>query len=117
MNDPARRISKDLSKLAVQPYLVDYAQAAKQNPWELVKGELSWFGDDGVNLAYNAVDRHVGTAIEGKTAFFWEGDNGATAHFTFGELSRLSNQYANYLTSLGVVKGDRVFLFLPRIPV
>jgi acetyl-CoA synthetase len=114
---PAEFIKKDSSTFRVTPNMPNYDQAAKTNLWDAVKGELSWFDDGGVNLAYNAVDRHMGTPIESKTALLWEGDNGATAHYTFGDMARLSNQYANLLTSLGVTKGDRVFLFLPRIPV
>lgn len=98
MDAPARRIAKDPSKFPVLP----------SNPWESIVL---------VNLGYHAVDAHLGTPTETKLALVWEGDNGATATFTFGEMARFSNQYANYLTSLGVVKGDRVFLFLPRIPV
>lgn len=85
--------------------------------WDEIKQELFWFDDGGINIAYNAVDRHVGTPVEQKTALLWEGDNGATASYTFGDLAKLSNQYANFISSLGVVRGDRVFLFLPRIPV
>lgn len=114
---PAEFIKKDSTALRVKPNMADYTAAASTNPWEAIKSELTYFDDGGVNLAYNAVDRHMGTPIESKTALHWEGDGGATAHYTFGDMARLSNQYANYLTSLGVVKGDRVFLFLPRIPV
>ncbi|HUD19096.1 MAG TPA: acetate--CoA ligase [Patescibacteria group bacterium] len=114
---PAEFIRKDKASFRVAPNLPDYEVATKSNPWDAIKGELTYFDDGGVNLAYNAIDRHVGTPIEGKMALLWEGDNGATAHYTFGEMARLSNQYANFLTGLGVVKGDRVFMFLPRIPV
>lgn len=114
---PAEFIKKDTSALRVKPNMADYTAAASTNPWEAIKSELTYFDDGGINLAYNAIDRHIGTPIESKTALHWEGDGGATAHYTFGDMARLSNQYANYLTSLGVVKGDRVFLFLPRIPV
>jgi acetyl-CoA synthetase len=109
-------IRKDINSLRVKPNLASYDEAKKSNPWDSIKNELTWFDDGGINLAYNAVDRHLGTPVESKTALLWEGDNNATAQFTFGEMARLSNQYANYITSLGVVKGDRVFMFLPRIP-
>ena len=116
MEAPKEYIKKDVSSLRVQPNLLSYDEARKTSPWDSIKSELTWFDDGGINLAYNAIDRHVGTPTEGKIALLWEGDNNATAKYTFGEIARLSNQYANYLTSLGVVKGDRVFLFLPRIP-
>ena len=109
-------IRKDKESFRVSPNLPDYDAVKSTNPWESIKNELTWFSDGGINLAYNAIDRHVGTPVESKTALLWEGDNGATAKYTFGEMARLSNQYANYLVSHGVVKGDRVFMFLPRIP-
>lgn len=109
-------IAVSQKKIRGTPNLPDYNAVAGKPQWDSIKGELSWFEDGGINLAFNAVDRHAGTPVEHKTAMLWEGDNGSTAKYTFGELSRLSNQYANYLASLGVQKGDRVFLFLPRIP-
>jgi acetyl-CoA synthetase len=114
---PEEFIKKDQKPFRVKPNLPSYDDVVGQNPWEMVKNELSWFDDGGINIAYNAIDRHKGTLVESKIALLWEGDNGATASYTFGDLARLSNQYANLLTSLGVVKGDRVFMFLPRIPV
>ena len=109
-------IKKDVSKLTVPPNLPDYSKAPLP-PWDSIRDTLSWFEDGGVNYAYNAVDRHLGTPREHKTALLWEGDENNTTAYTFGELAKISNQYANYLTELGVAKGDRVFLFLPRIPV
>ncbi len=114
---PAELIRKNIADLRVKPNLTDYNAALTTNPWDAIKSELTYFDDGGVNLAYNAIDRHVGTPTESKTALYWEGDGGATAHYTYGDMARLSNQYANFLTSIGVTKGDRVFLFLPRIPV
>lgn len=117
MNLPdSELIKKDVSKLTSPPNLPDYNKAPLP-PWDTIKNNLSWFDDGGLNYAYNAVDRHLGTPLESKTALLWEGDEGNTATYTFGELAKLSNKYANYLNQLGVTKGDRVFLFLPRIPV
>ncbi|OGG02444.1 acetate--CoA ligase [Candidatus Gottesmanbacteria bacterium RBG_16_52_11] len=110
-------ISKDPKSFRIKPNLASYDEAAASPQWDSVKSELKWFDGGGINYAYNAIDRHLGTPVESKTALLWEGDRGDTASFTFGDLARLSNQYANFLTGLGVKKGDRVFLFLPRIPV
>jgi len=114
---PDELIKKDVATFSVKPNLISYDEAIKSEPWKQASSELTWFDDGSINLAYNAIDRHVGTPIEQKTALLWEGDNGASASYTFGEMARLSNQYANFLTSKGVVKGDRVFMFLPRIPI
>lgn len=113
----AQIIPIDQKKLLGQPNLPDYIQENSSGYWETIEKELTWFDGGLVNLAYNAVDRHLDTPTAGKTALLWEGDNGQTQSYTFSDLSHLSSQFANYLTSLGVVKGDRVFLFLPRIPM
>ncbi len=117
MDESAQLIKKDASSFRVPPNVPSAGELARAKGWEEAQKELTYFTDGGVNLAYNAVDRHLNTPLEGKTALLWEGDNGATATYTFGDMARLSNQYANFLVSLGVVQGDRVFLFLPRIPV
>lgn len=84
--------------------------------WEAHKNDVAWFPDGTLNAAHNALDKHLGTEIENKIALVYEDDNGTTSSFTFLELVKLSNKFANILASIGTVKGDRVFLFLPRIP-
>lgn len=108
-------IHKDLSKLPVQPNLLSDPGTGEK--WETVRSDLIFNSDGGLNIATNVIDKHLGTANEGKTALIWLGDNGVRgATYTYAELIRLSNQYANYLQSIGVNAGDRVFIFLPRIP-
>lgn len=97
------------------PNLEDYTHTRKQFDWKDVRQELAWF-DTKINAAYNAVDRHANTWRKNKVALYWEGDNGSKLQFTFAELSRLSSKFGNYLKTLDVERGDRVFLFLPRIP-
>jgi acyl-coenzyme A synthetase/AMP-(fatty) acid ligase len=41
---------------------------------------------------------------------------GNPRRFTFRDLARLSNRAANFLSSQGIVRGDRVFVMLPRVP-
>jgi len=48
-------------------------------------------------------------------ALYWEGD-GEAKTFTFKDLSTLSNKFANVLKKYGVGKGDKVCIFLPRVP-
>lgn len=83
---------------------------------EDAKKEIAFFEDGTVNAAYNAVDKHMEDGNANKTALIFEADDGSVKQYTFFNLVKLSNKYANYLTKAGVQKGDRVFLFLPRIP-
>ncbi len=66
------------------------------------------------NVCYNALDRHVAAGNGTKVALHWEGnDPGEDATLTYAELTALVCQIANYLSSLGVTKGDRVVIYLP----
>jgi acetyl-CoA synthetase len=50
-----------------------------------------------------------------QTAIIWEGDNGDVKNITYQKLSEEVNKFANGLKSLGVVKGDRVVIYMPMI--
>ncbi len=84
--------------------------------WDSKKDTLTWFPDSTLNSAYNAIDVPVQQGLGDKTALIYESDKGDTQTFTFSDLSKKSNQFANLLTHYVVNKGDRVFLFLPRVP-
>lgn len=73
-------------------------------------------GQRGLNIAYEAVDRHVARGIGEKTAIRWLSKRGGVTTLTYADLSRQSNQFANALSSLGVCAKDRVFVLSPRIP-
>lgn len=107
----------DQKNFKVSPNLVDYEEAYKSFSWEeSAKTELSWFDDGKINAAYNAVDRHLNTSYKDKLALVWEGDTGQKKTYTFSDIARLSNRFGNLLRQKGISKGDRVFIFLPRIP-
>jgi acetyl-CoA synthetase len=77
---------------------------------------IHWFADGVLNVAYNCVDRHLAERAD-QTAIIWEGDDPAqSGHLTYAELHREVCRMANVLKDLGVVKGDRVTLYLPMIP-
>jgi acetyl-CoA synthetase len=75
-----------------------------------------WFVNGKTNLAYNALDRHIGTDIENKTAILWEDESGRTRSYTYLELFHEVNQVVNSLKKLKVKKGDRVAVYMPNIP-
>ncbi|WP_339929972.1 acetate--CoA ligase [uncultured Brevundimonas sp.] len=77
---------------------------------------IRWFADGVLNVAWNCVDRHL-AARGDQTAILWEGDDPANSGgMTYRELHREVCRMANVLKDLGVVKGDRVTLYLPMIP-
>lgn len=73
-------------------------------------------GDEGLNMAHEAVDRHVANGYADKVAFRFIDRSNAVTSLSYGELRQQSNRFANVLTSLGVQPGDRVFILAGRIP-
>ncbi len=101
----------------MRPHLADYATACAELSWEKFADELDWFERGAtLNVAHECLDRHASTWRKNKIAMYFEGARGETAKFTFQEMSALTNQFANALRSLEVKKGDRVFIFLNRVP-
>ncbi len=84
--------------------------------WEEKKQNIVWFSDGNLNMASTIIDRHIEDGNGDKTAYIFESDEGTVTRITYHELYEKSNQTANLLKKYVVNKGDRVFLFLPRIP-
>lgn len=110
-------IKKDnLDTFKVRPNLDDYESMRDNFKWEDIHKELDFLPGGGLNLAYESIDRHIKTDKKDKIALIWDGNNNIEEIYTFEDLSRLTNQFANVLGSLGVKKGDRVFTYLDRVP-
>ncbi len=74
-----------------------------------------WFVGGKINASYNALDIHQKNKSE-KPAILWEGENGDSKKYTYEDLFREVQKFANVLKSLGVEKGDRVTIYLPMVP-
>ena len=77
---------------------------------------FQWFTGGKTNIALNALDRHVKTWRKNKIALIWEGEPGDTRSFSYWRLWQETNKFANVLRSMGVKKGDRVTIYMGRIP-
>lgn len=106
---------KKSKPIGIPPNLDNYEEEKSNFSWKDARGFLDW--DNGsLNAAYNAVDRHSQTWRKNKVALYWEDEAGNEKKYTFEDLTLLSNKVGNVLKDVGVERGDRVFLFLPRIP-
>jgi len=94
----------------------DYDKACKDFTWAQVEKEFDWSKGGIYNVAHEAIDRHAASWRKNKIALYWIGPANEERKFTFGEMKHLSNKFANLLKDLGAVKGDRVFIFMDRIP-
>lgn len=101
----------------VIPNIENYDQSRNALTWNTIRNELDIFDNDHINIAHVTIDRHLKTDRREKKAMIWESKKGDVEEYTYAEMARLSNKFANVLVNeLGVQKGDRVFFFLERIP-
>jgi acetyl-CoA synthetase len=97
--------------------LVDYATTCAEFSWKKARDELDGLPSGrGLNIAYEAVDRHARGLRRNKVAMRFLSEGGAEWDYTYGDLSAASNRFAGVLQKLGVGKGDRVFALASRIP-
>jgi len=90
-------------------------------PWDKVVDRSNapfykWFVGGKINIAHNALDRHVKTWRKNKVALIWEGEPGDKKSYSYWRLWQETNKFANVLKSMGVKKGDRVTIYMGRIP-
>lgn len=88
-----------------------------RKPWHTVLDESKapfyrWFVGGELNASYNCLDRQDPT----RTALVFEGEPGDIRTYTYGELLAEVSRAANGLAALGVVKGDRVAIYMPLVP-
>jgi len=80
-------------------------------------GDVTWFAGGKLNVAYNAIDRHVQNGKADQTALLWEGDEpNQIRRITYRQLQQRVSQISNALRAQGVKKGDVVTLYMPMIP-
>ncbi|SPE59190.1 acetyl-CoA synthetase [Verrucomicrobia bacterium] len=95
-------------------------------PWKKVlewkEPFAKWFDGGRLNVSYNCLDRHLGTATANKAALMWEGEPAADGKpgeertLTYKQLHHEVCRFANVLKRNGVGKGDRVLIYLPMVP-
>jgi acetyl-CoA synthetase len=106
-------IPKTLDRFSTPPNLTDYRQTYRDFDWQQarIKGQ-----GGGINIAFEAVDRHVQEGQGAQPALVWLGKQGERRTFSYGQLQGLGNRFANLLTDLGVAKGEVVFSLCGRTP-
>lgn len=111
-----RGVRKEIiKKFPVKANVENYESLYSTFTWEGARSEIDYFAGGKVNAAYNAVDRHLHDGRRNKVALYSIDAQNALKKFTFQDIYEMSNKVGNALKSLGVKKGDRVFVFLPRV--
>lgn len=93
---PYQPIAKPAGDWKVVPNLTDYEAERTRDFWERARRELDGLpGGAGLNIAYEAVDRHAAGSRRDRFALRWLGKSGEIRDFTYGDLAALTNRFAN----------------------
>ena len=110
-------IKKNPQNFPVAPNLGDYAETCAGFSWQSTERELARLPNGrGLNITYECIDRHASGPLSLHRALRWLGKQGEVLDFTYADLQRLTNRFANALRSLSIGRGDRVFVLAGRIP-
>jgi acetyl-CoA synthetase len=77
---------------------------------------FKWFKGAQCNIVHNALDRHQKTYRKNKLALVWVGENSEVRTYSYFALNREVCRFANVIKAMGVRKGDRVTIYMPRVP-
>jgi len=111
-----KTIEKPRQGWAIVPNLVDYERTRTAFSWRTARAALDGLPGGGLNIAHEAVDRHCAGPQRDHLALRWLGKRGEVRDFSYADLARFTNRFANVLARLGLEKGERVFLLAGRIP-
>ena len=110
-------IAKNVAGFPKRPNLLDYVGVRADFDWAEARNLLDGLpGGHGLNIAYEAVDRHLPGPRADRIALRWLGKSGERQDLTYRHLAAATNRFANALMHLGLVPADRVFVLLGRVP-
>ncbi|MFO7616680.1 MAG: acetate--CoA ligase [Bacteroidales bacterium] len=94
-----------------------YQERIRNFSWKISEQELGYNDGDVINIGWYCSDRICQLGKAQKTALIWEGRPECDQRrYTYDDIRLLSNTIGSYLRSLGIRDGDRVCLFMDKIP-
>ncbi|MHC0053065.1 acetate--CoA ligase [Actibacterium sp. D379-3] len=84
--------------------------------WDVARAMLDGFPGGGLNIGYEALDRHVAAGHGDQVAIRWLGKDGARRDLSYGDMTAMSARFANVLAAHGLGRGDRLFAMMGREP-
>ncbi|MDO9112844.1 MAG: acetate--CoA ligase [Polaromonas sp.] len=109
-------IRKTARDLRVPPNLSSYDAECRDFSWDAARQALQGLPDGGLNIGFEAVDRHATGRLRDHIALRFVARNTPPLDLRYGDLARQTNRFANVLQGLGVGKGDHLFVMAGRIP-
>ena len=93
-----------------------YEEELKNFSWDIAKSELGYKDGDDINIGWYCTDRICEMGNADKKALIWEDHKGTIKEYTFDEMRILTNSIAAYLEKIGIKAGERVCLFMDKVP-
>ncbi len=93
-----------------------YDKLIESFKWEDAEKELGISEDSELNIGWHLTDRICNSGKGDKPAIIWEGHTGERREYSYEDIRRLSDIVADFLQKSGINAGDRICLFMDRIP-
>jgi acetyl-CoA synthetase len=93
-----------------------YDERLENFDWSIAEQELDYREGDAINIGWYCTDWICEKGLSEKLALIWEDIHGTVRKYTFDDLRVLSNTISQYLVDLGVEPGERVCIFMDRVP-
>ena len=87
---------------------------ASARSWDAAAAGFRWNVPEYFNIAHAVCEKH--TDRRNRIALYYENERGDKATYTFGDIKRLSDRFANALRGLHIERGDRVAIILSQRP-
>ena len=99
-----------------RPATPSYDDRVRAFDWTIAHRELDWAPGDPLNIGWYCSDRICLEGHGDRRALIWEDFQGHARTYSFDDLRRRSNAMAHHLRQIGLGPGDRICLFLDRVP-
>lgn len=109
-------LHKTAADLRVPPHLADYAAQCRAFRWEDARAALQGLPGGGLNIAFEAVDRHAAGPLRERIALRFVARDVPPVELSYGELARQTHRFAQVLRSLGIGPGAHLFVLAGRTP-
>jgi acetyl-CoA synthetase len=93
-----------------------YEDRLRNFDWSIAEDELGYRRGETINIGWHCTDRLCRIGLANKKALVWEDHHRREKTYTFDDLRVLTNTMAGYLRTLGLEPGERVCLFMDRVP-
>ncbi len=97
-------------------HIGSYEDRYKTFNWNISEQELDYRQGQTINIGEYCSDRICRLGKKDKIALIWESHTGERRTYTFNQMRQLTNGIAKFLGDQGIKPGERVCLFMDKIP-